>query len=109
MNIEKALSIYTDTWFVEKSEAKTQLAQKLTDEDRDRFLELTEIVDRVSDIAYMKKKESLFRKLVEVREEAEYVPKVANFRTENNADVSDDTRTMIDGLFSEILGDKDGK
>lgn len=109
MNIEEALRIYSDTWFVEKSEIRPQLTQKLSDEDRHCFLELTEIVDKVSGIVYLKEKESLFQRIAEERENVEYVPKVANFRTENNTDVSDETRTMIDGLFRDILGDKDGK
>lgn len=109
MNIEKALSTYTDTWFIERKDTKAQLLQELAIEDLDCFLKLTEIVDQVSSIVYMQKKETLFQQIVEAREEISYMPMVANFRTENNADVSNETKSMIDELFSDILGDKNGK
>jgi hypothetical protein len=52
----------------------------------------------------LKRKESLFHeKLHEERENVEYVPKCSKFLgLRKTLDVSDETKTMIDGLFRDI-------
>lgn len=101
LNIEKALSVYSDK-LSEKIEVNVQeIARQLREADQKEFLELAEIVEMTMQINTTNEFETFFGKLDAQKEKLYSYDNVANFHSEKGAEQNSD---VIDRLFEEEFG-----
>lgn len=101
LNIEKALSVYSDK-LSEKIEVNVQeIARQLPEADQKEFLELAEIVEMTMQINTTNEFETFFGKLDAQKEKLYSYDNVANFHSEKGAEQNSD---VIDRLFEEEFG-----
>ena len=105
MNLDKALSIYTDLLNSNEDIAIDYFKENLNIGDFKEFLDLIEIINSVKSLKNTNEFDKLFSKINDYKEDIYNTPQAANFRMSKDMN-EDRILDELDKIFEEEFGDE---